>query len=276
MGKTKQQYIGVRVSWGVIVQVEEVLETINLAGTIEHPMFRIADTSLSYRKISNLSDNDLLPGHSQQADRSWRKFSIKDYVYLLLIADLRSFGMSTKQIQRLKDIFYGSEGGHTTKALCAVFGRIEISLLCFANGDIFLCDSDGAALLESKERAHEPFVKINVNKHVDHVLTLADIPHNTDILETAAQRHLRSDLHAVSLKEIKTLGIIRNQDYKKITIFMKDNEPDAITTTELLDHTILSKRDLLQLLDGFKFGKVEIVKNDGRTVHVKRENSVKL
>lgn len=276
MGKTDQTFIGMRVSSGVLDQVENVLKDVNLAKTIERPHFRVADTSLTYRRISNLKENGLLPDHSQESDRSWSKFSIKDYVYLLAIADLRSFGVNTKQIQKIKNLFYGTESNGSTRALCAIFGHIEISLLCYANGDIFLCDADGAAYLEAESRAYEPFIKISINKHMNHVLSLAGVPHKFDVRETAADRHLRLDLQSLTLKEIETLGIIRNQDYKEIVITKQDNDLDRVTGTEYLDPATLSKSELFHLLDGFEYGQAQITKKDGRTVYVKRENSIKL
>lgn len=276
MNKTERQYIGVKLNPGVLNGVDQAILKVPIDKRIEEPRFRVASISLSYRLISNLRQNNLLPTDAQVQDRSWSKFSIKDHVYLMLIVELRSFGASTKQIRSLKDIFYGDTQKDATRALCAVFGHIEIVLMMYADGEIYLCDSDNAALLEASLRAHDSFIKISINKHMNRTFELAGIPYQYPTLETAAERHMRLDLESVSIKESRALELIRNHDYREIVISKKENGTLNTATARRADAAILEKAELLNVLDGFDFGQVQIVKRDGRVVHVKREDSIKL
>ncbi len=278
MNEINLPYIGVKLNPGVLNGVDQAIQNVSLDATLESPRFRIADVALSYRLISNLKQNDLLPTTARESERSWSKFSIKDYVYLLCVTELRSFGASTGQLRGLRDIFYEQHTSRdAVRALCAVFGRIEIALMMYADGKIYLCDADNAALMEASIRPLDSFIKVSINKHLNYALKLAGIPYQFTSLETMAERHMRLDLEAITLPESKALEMIRNNDYRKVVISKKkDGALNSAEGRREIDGAMLGKTEMMSLLAELDFGQVEITKRDGRIVHVVREDSVKL
>ena len=277
MNKETTPYFGIKLSAGVLNSVDETLTKVDIATAMEKPIFRIASTNLTYRSVATLQQNNLLPVHVQESKGGWRLFSIKDYVYMLLINELRSFGASTDQIRKIKEIFYSNSAEDATRAICATLGKIEIVLLMYSNGNIYVCDADNASYLEAVENEYNSFIKINVNKFVDQAYRLGGFEPMASMKESAAARHMRMDLEPLTIKESKALDIIRDQAYREIIISKEsDGELDLVKGMESYSANQLTTAELNKIISEIPFGRVRILKRDGRTVNVEREVNVKL
>ena len=111
--------------------------------------FKVADIPLSYRQVNVLSAAKLLGADNQNKGR-WRKFSFKELVYISLLVELKRFGFDHKQIRNLHDSFFKERGttNHSKlfnknvaeTAITCVFAGIEISVLAFSDGVVYMYD----------------------------------------------------------------------------------------------------------------------------------------
>src|SRR5687767_13117209 len=67
--------------------------------------FRVSDCPITYRQINVLDKDGLIP-NSQEDDRSWRKFNLKEIVYLDVIKELKDYGLENKQLKEVRNCFY--------------------------------------------------------------------------------------------------------------------------------------------------------------------------
>lgn len=119
--------------------------------------FRVSDTELSYRQINNLHTNRMLP-ENRKSNSEWRRFSIRDLVYLKLVNECRLFGMENKQLRGLKTVFYKAEVASISKGELNVKMKVadyclmkiieggNLRLQVFSTGEILLTDNSDAAV----------------------------------------------------------------------------------------------------------------------------------
>lgn len=256
----------------------EVEKHVDLIKMIERPLFRVADTGVSYRTVSILSSDTLLPDQLQEADRGWRNFSIKDYVYLLIIGELKKFGVRNNQLFGLKQAFCDDQCLQTSEALACIFGKIEISVLYYGDGTIAIADTENAALFEYLNKPDETFIKISVNKLLNHVLEQTPIKARFNSVMPDNQK-LISEGFNLSDKEVEAVEALRNNDYESITIHKKDNKPHTMTvsktSSDYSEQRSLMK-SIIETLATKAYGDIAIKKRDGRIVFVVNEETIKL
>lgn len=107
------------------------------------PRFRdsvrpIKVTGQSYRAINNWESNGLLENARPQKS-GWRRFNLKDLVWIRIISDLRSFGYPLKKLKLVKDRLWMAEEGKESllDQLILSFTKLDYKLLLvYPNGDI--------------------------------------------------------------------------------------------------------------------------------------------
>jgi esterase/lipase superfamily enzyme len=264
---------------GALNSLDEATKKVDLIGMIEKPLFRVADTGVSYRTVSSLDSESLLPDHSQTADRGWRSFSIKDYLYLLVMGEFKSFGAKNSQLIGLKEVFYGEQKLQSSEAIACVFGKIEISILLYSDGTVAIVDTYHAAFFEDDNKQNEAFIKVSVNKFINYILEQTPIRERFEALQTGSGKVLDFDLVSLSPKEFEIIDMLRNDDYSAITVLKKDGEPNKITAKNTVraqsGEGVIAKA-LIDLIKSKSYGSISITKQDGRIVHVASEDTIKL
>lgn len=273
------EHNGVHVSWGAMNGFDEANKSVNMIDMLERPTFRVADTDVSYRRISLYESAGLLPVHLQKNEHSWRTFSIKDYLYLLVLGELKCYGVRNSLLRSIYETFYGDYKANITEAIGCVLGHIEISAMYYSDGTFVVVDMDNAALFEGNVRPHDAFVKISFNKLLKLVLDQTPLKFETFAEQSGAAKVMEPYGIKLSDKEQEALEIIRNEKYTSITIAKNDNILKTINGQSSIDNyseqKALSKL-VSEMISSKNFGDITITKRDGRIVHVANQDTVKL
>lgn len=235
--------------------------------------YRVSDSPLTYRQINSIS-NDLLD-NKQRKNRTWRKFSFKDLIFLELIRELRIYGFKNKQLKDLKDSFYRKKPDEEEMLQDENFMRnykniSEFALIAvFNGGNVFI-------IIDEQYHANYLFstdIPVNVERNKSMVLlSLSKIVSNvSERLGHGKVSYLYYGSRKLSKQERELLQIIEYDDYKQITLRKKDGKNKYILKEEKLSET--TEEDLLKTIQEKKFADIKIVKRDGKIVHIKVEES---
>lgn len=66
------------------------------------PIFRVGDTHVTSKNLLHWKNNNLL-FESKKSEIGWSKFNFVEYIWLQIIVELRSFGLSIEKISKIKD-----------------------------------------------------------------------------------------------------------------------------------------------------------------------------
>lgn len=237
-------------------------------------IFTVKNTAMTPRQIQTL-DSDNLLGKQRKDEKKWRKFSLKELVYLLIVADLKSFGLEHNQLRGLWNTFFNenthiSEAHVDTKLVsemaigCTLLGA-EIILTIKDNGEVGFFDSSHYVALGYRK----PHIQLIFNDYVKKVLEF------TGKKMPQVNWSLYSEYFKLSIKEEDLLKIIRDGSYKNITVKKKNGEIELVSA-EKIDNNELSPEKLLKLIKDKDFQDISIVKRDGKIVNLKVEETYKL
>lgn len=257
-----------------------------LAEFLNKKKFTVSNTSLSYRQVNSL-DADKLLNNDRKDKGTWRKFSFKEIIYTLIVAELKKFGLKHEQLQQLWSIFikepekyenrkigeFEINNGIGEIAIGCVFGHVEIILCADANGIISFYDPSHYALFydDSKSQIH-----IQLNSIVNNLLKATG--GNTFLITRSIKQAIFYwGTHNLVPKEEELLKIIRNDEYSAIRI-KKINGEIALVYAEKIKKTEkdTTNQDLIKMLNEKDYQDISIVKRDGRIVNYTVEETIKL
>jgi DNA-binding transcriptional MerR regulator len=89
-------------------------EFFTLIDNLLTPHFTISDVDIEHRTILHWEEQGLI---DKQSGERWRKYSFVDYVWLRLVKDLRSFGISIPVIQNIKKELHQVDTSQIVKAI---------------------------------------------------------------------------------------------------------------------------------------------------------------
>jgi len=78
----------------------------NFQKSINKADFSVSNISLSYRQINELGKAKLIIDTRNNNKKGWRKFNIKEALYLNIISKLKEGGLTAKQLVGFKNSFY--------------------------------------------------------------------------------------------------------------------------------------------------------------------------
>lgn len=253
---------------------------------INTKVFSVADTPLTYRQI-NLMDTDNLLSKDRDNDKGWRKFSLKELIYIYIVSELKKFGFKHEQLSQLWMAFFkehiASEDKKTGEiqinkgtgemVLGCVFGGIEITLCVDSSGQIVFYDPFNYSILYQNSKSQ---IHINVNNITNSLLAkygYTQIPIN-DSLQEAAFNWNKVDM---THKEEKLLEVIRNKDYTTIEVKKKNGEVYLLHAGKVHDgENNVTMNDILKMVKEKDFQDISISKRNGKIANYKIEETIKL
>ncbi len=229
-------------------------------------MFRVADTFLTYRQI-NFLDADGLLEENRKEKNNWRKFSIKELVYLSLIKELRFYGVANKQLKDLNTIFF-SEGRtqRTEENLLSALRGKKIVLVLKNKCGFFFYNLPNYVIFHQRVKSH---ININLNEIVFEILDKIGRK-GIDYKDELYFMTKRAD---ATKKEESILNFIRDKGYKSITIKNNKDEEYLVKGEKI---KAVDEKELLKMIKEKKFADINIVKRDGNIVNIKVEEIFKI
>lgn len=225
---------------------------------------KVTFETISYRQLNSWGQQGLLNGNRE--GREWRRFSIIDALWVKIIDELRSFGMSWEQIKVAKEslAFESKKCGVAMPLLefytaFAIGSKMPVLLLTFKDGITVPCS------LTQYKVAKE---SVGVSNHLQ--ISLNDMLQgffpNTD-LKPSYQNQM-----PLTVEEIKLLSFIRVKKFEKVEVRYKNGKMDLIEGLE----NVSNRKKIDEILREQKFASIELIEENGQVTRVLRKIKKKL
>lgn len=215
----------------------------------------------SYRVINHWTDLGLLPD-DRDDDAKWRKFSIVDIVWTLIIKELRQFGLPLDKIRKARsDLFeipFASDWPEFELEFHIFLTMIkrDVHLLVMPDGFATLLSNQDAPLQEVLQniKSANSMIVISLNKIMAKVFPNKDFKPFFPLL-----RELTQD-------EFELLSFIRFNNFIEVLVKLDNGKIQRFDgkKRESLEG------DLLDLIYKNKYQKVTIVQAEGNTIAIER------
>ncbi|MDX1836044.1 hypothetical protein DIZ81_13320 [Legionella taurinensis] len=220
--------------------------------------FNIKNVESTYRIINHWSKLGLFDD-SRTDNKGWRKFSIVDMVWLRVLMELRTFGLSLEKMKKGYEIIKNKIAIFEFGIASCMMKR-GINLIIFKDGHIEITTRNAVALSESARYFNETsYIVISLNRCLELVFP---------------NRKYTAELDAIELskKEIFLLEKLRLGQYDQIVLKMTNGDMKFIDTT--IKHFDIGK--LTDILNNVSNGSFKIKKAKGKTVYVEETMKNKL
>ncbi len=215
--------------------------------------------NITYRQLNSWEKEGLLT--NDREDRSWRRFSIMDAIWVKVIQELREFGMSWEQIATAKQSLEidSAEYGVQMPILefytaFAIGSKMPVLLLVFKDG---IC----VPANYTQYKVAREFSNIDNHLQINLNAILQSFFPNVDL---KPMNKLES---IIDVDEMELLAFIRIGEYEKIEIQLSDGKMRTVEGTARID----ANQILSEVIREHKFQKIEVVVADGKKVKMIRK-----
>jgi len=249
---------------------------------INKKIYTVSNATLSHRQVNAL-DKDGLLDKSREADSEWRKFSLKDLLYLKVISKLKKFGIKHEQLTSLRDSFY-KETNNQDKKTTHRNTKIdsEISIMCILNGvEMYLCVyEDGQTFFYdpihyaiASSGVCNGYISIHLNTLMNEILTsLKKEPKK--ITFSLLDNVLSDDKY--SKKEQDLISIVRNEENRHIHIEKKDDGSLLCKAFNEYIQQPIEIPDFVKKIEEMPFVDVDLRIENGKVVNHRLTTKIKL
>lgn len=255
------------ISEGIEVNYLEADEKFNLDRFVNEKKFTVKDTPLTYRQINTLDQDNLL-NVDRDNIQGWRKFSFKELIFILLVKELKAFGVEHHQLRELSEYFTKHEY-LSTFAIGCVLGHIEITITIDSDGNTDILDPSYYTFIKTSKSHIEICLNDIVNKFAESI-GKSPFPIKYSIERAYEEKEIYP-------KEKELINIIRDKQYSSVTVKKKDGEISIVHAEKTKSKgDDLSEKDILDILRAKDFQDINIIKRDGKIVSHKVEETIKL
>lgn len=225
----------------------------------KHPV-KVAETS--YRAINVWSEYGLLEDMRDKSSE-WRRFSVRNLLWIELIVKLRMFGIPLEKIKKAKDTLFFTQLGHKPYPLFEFY----IALVLMGNDvKLIMYPCGEAHLLTEKQLKTQDelfysgsYLTINFNEIVQKVFK-----------RPFAQKE-KIFTEILTEPEMQVINAIRDNRFENIEIKMNDGKIALIEATE----PIALHARLSDLLKDKQYQEINIKQQKGNVVSIKRRIKTK-
>ncbi len=181
--------------------------------------FTVKDSSLTYRQINILDRSDGLP-ESRGETKTWRKFSLRELLYLSIIKDLKKYGLDNEKFTDLRKSFFGEVKKMTIPINSKRTTDLAIILSLLGKQVILrINDRYQAEYFDS-----ETFLEFSLRERSSIVLNFSEYVFDLHIKagEKRPCYHNLTDL-LVESQELRLLKTIKEDDSQNINIARNNN-----------------------------------------------------
>lgn len=240
------------------------------------------DEDFTYRKINDWENKKLISPYRETKETGWRLFSFIDMIKLFIITDLKKFGFSNQNIEKiLREVsFYdvGQKGVDPFEALIKLYTlRIRCVLIILNNEKIRLL-SDEHRQAENgifdevfSEICNSTSVVLSSTKYIKKIskMLTAESISQMDSEWPNWKEYIEKE------KEQTIISLIRNQEYQEITYVKKDGGKFKITAKSRKSGKF-SDKEIINKINENAFQRVTVLTQDGERVELIREETIKV
>jgi len=230
-------------------------ESISISNLLNDKIFKPKSGDFSYRIINHWESNDLLSS-SRNNGKGWRKYSIMDLVWLYIIQDMRTFGITLDLIKKVKNnlIKTSTEGA-------SIFPLLEyyISISLINTPCYLLIFSNGQAhpVTEHEYNSNREFssknnhLQINLNNILQKIFTEISLFVN------------HKEIAEYSLEERKAIQLIRLGAVKNINITLVNGSRQSLNSKEKEQF-----EKIISLIFKKNYGSIELFLNNEKMIRI--------
>lgn len=228
---------------------------------IQKRTFTVKDTGLTHRQINYLTSNGIM-GDAREDELSWRRFNLKELVFLNIVAELRQYGTKDTILKSLHDAFFKDMCDRATDVMMFVaLAGEKVYLTIEGGGSIGFYNITMHQLYHSKTPCH---MNINFNEYVLKAWNM----HEGDSAEYRDEiQHLEEKFskERPTPQEVDLLDMIRDGKYKSFKIRRSGGGKLTVNARHM---TKVQEEELEQVLKKRDYAEITVVKRDGKVVHV--------
>jgi len=246
-------------------------------GFLKKPGFKIKDIkdiegSITYRQVNSWEKYGLIKPERVGSEKGWRLFSFCDIVSILLIKNLKEFGLSSTKIKVTIDHLQ-NEKKYKNKDITSIDLNIlftlsgkEVGLLIFEKSN---------PVIAPIEVLFEIFKTINIWRY-----KYIYIPFSSYITQILDAGGLKLDYGGnynppfIDPRLRNLIELIKNKDYREIRVYTQDGGIKRIGALSSISGEF-SENDVLDSVNKNDYQKIELIKKDGKIVSISREESIK-
>lgn len=139
-----------RVSEDVTVSLASTGDVKKIRSILYSSVFRTSNVGESYRFINNLEAVGLLPNRRRNENAGWRKLNWVEHIYIMIVAELRKYGMKTEAIRPFADAFLDKTNNAALISIMSVMRGVEITLIFKHDGTCAILDPAHVGFYESE------------------------------------------------------------------------------------------------------------------------------
>lgn len=139
-----------RVSEDVTVSLSSTGDVKRIRSILYSSVFRTSNVGESYRFMNNLEAVGLLPNRRRNENAGWRKLNWVEHVYIMIVAELRKYGMKTEAIRPFADAFLDKTNNAALISIMSVMRGVEITLVFKHDGTCAILDPTHVGFYESE------------------------------------------------------------------------------------------------------------------------------
>lgn len=219
---------------------------------------KVTFETISYRQLNSWEQQGLLNGNRE--GREWRRFSIMDALWVKIIDELRTFGMSWERIKVAKEsLSFESERCGVEMPLLefytafAIGAKMSVQLLIFKDGISVPCSATQYKV--AKEIG-------GIANHIQ--LSLNDLLQGM-FPDVDMKPHQKAEM-PIDVDEMELLAFLRVGTFEKVEIFYHDGKMRTVEGMQRIDVSAL----VSDVIKEHKYQKIEVVVDDGKKVSIRR------
>lgn len=265
----------------LLIKISDLNDKINLFGFFNKKKYRVAHSTLSYRQVNELGNDELLDDQ-RKSEREWRAFSLKELAFCEVAAELKKFGLENVRLHNLHKAFFSLPELNDPKkkkgkfpyadlALAIVFGGTRVVLVIDQNYQAAFYSDPYFELVGEKQPA---LIFVNFNFVVGTLIKRLGIKTGLGY-KTTFDFLIEEMEEALTDAEKKVIQLIRCGKYTEAKIIMKNGEVTIFSGRQI-------KRDQFTLADFAKmiseksYATIKIQMEDGQVVVHEIENKQKI
>jgi DNA-binding transcriptional MerR regulator len=228
----------------------------------EAKRFKASQTGASYRIVNSWFEQGVINA-SQESD-GWRVFSTVENIWVQIAMKLRAFGYPLNKIKMIKKGLFDNEYEYE-KFLYYLSHPLlrkpiqQVYFLASAEGDYEL-----ALMAEVKASKELGLIPDHISIDINYIL--GSFFNSLELVPTF------SNMDDLTDEEVLLLFELRTKKYDSIEIKFQKGTINMLEGVEVID----PKNQVNKILKDHKFQSIEVIKQDGKVVHIKRKVKKKL
>lgn len=196
--------------------------------------------------------------------KGWRKFSLMDLLMLRVFTELRFFGLSIEKLLKVKESLESKKAEHTPYPILEFY---VVRAMAYREPTYLLVFKDGTAEPVSHAQFRQSLKYLSLADHV-HLSINRALQHIMPSKDFSPEYGKSID---VTDEEFEFFFLLRTGNYDTIKVKRKGGRIDTIEAEE----TVTEER-IADIMDEADFQDIEIKRQDGKTVCIKRTVKKKL